>query len=351
MNEQYDDVELALNPGGNDVLFYAPEDGCTAGPPDFCSLSWEHATLAIGSAVEARIPYAELDAVLPPAMQGKLTGSGARSFVRVRPHTIDYPPPDFFYTEIDDGAAVASFRLVTTPYAFDPPLAPGGSPFTALPNPLPGLWYVGQGPFSHGSHSGYWGYDLHKTDAALHPESPAGSTNLVDHFSFGQPILAPVAGTVYSVVNNGPDHPPYDYSAPGPPNFLFLQIPGNIGLLFSHTKQGTIPFAPGHSVAANALVGRRALRRRRLAAPALRCGDDSRAESEYRHSARDHEREGRAQPDCERPVAARRGVVGHSRGLLPAARARRRGLSRDRRRAARAARRAPGGLTPTRRPR
>ena len=256
MNEQYNDVELAINPSGNDVLFYAPEDGCTQPPPDYCSLPWEHATLAIGSAVEVRIPYAELDAVLPAAMQGKLSGSGARSFVRVQPHTIDYPPPNYFYTEIDDGSAVGSFRLVTTPYALDPALPPGGNAYTALANPLPGLWYVGQGGFTHGTHAGYWGYDLHQTDNALRPESPPGSANLTDNFSFGRIILAPAAGTVYSRENTKPDHPPYDYSNPGPPNFLFLEIPGNLGLLFSHTQQGTIPFAPGNAVAAGALAGR-----------------------------------------------------------------------------------------------
>lgn len=153
MNEQYDDVELAIHPSGNDVLFYAPEDGCTQPPADYCSLAWEHATFAVGSAVEVRIPYAALDAALPPAMQGKLTGSTARSWLRVRPHTVDYPPPNYFYTEIDDGSAVGSFRLVTTPYALDPPLPPGGDAYTALPDPLPGLWYVGQGAFTHGTHA------------------------------------------------------------------------------------------------------------------------------------------------------------------------------------------------------
>ncbi len=256
MGEQYNDVEIALNPSGNDVLFYSPEDGCAQPAPDYCSMPWEHAALAIGSAVEIRIPYAELDAALPASMQGKLSGSGARSFVRVQPHTVAYPPPDFFYTEIDDGAAVGSFRLVTTPYALDPPLPPGGDAYTALPDPLPGLWYVGQGAFTHGTHAGYWGYDLHKTDNALHPESPHGSTDLDDNFSFGQAILAPAAGTVYSLENTRPDHPPYDYSDPGPPNFLFLEIPGNLGLLFSHTQQGTIPFTSGNAVASGALVGR-----------------------------------------------------------------------------------------------
>lgn len=252
MGEQYPDVELALDAVGPDGLTYFEETGCSN--PGGCSLNWDGSTFAIGSAVEIRVPYAALDAVLPPSMQGKLTGAGARSWVRVLPHAVDYLPS---YTEVEHGSAVASFRLVTTPYALDPPLPPGGDAYTALPDPLPGLWYVGQGAFTHGTHAGYWGYDLHQTDNALRPESPAGSTNLTDNFSFGQPILAPVAGTVYSMVDSEPDQPAYTYSPPPPdgPNFLFLEIPGSIGLLFSHTKQGTIPYPPGNPVAANALVG------------------------------------------------------------------------------------------------
>src|SRR5258706_15288975 len=68
LNEQWNDVELAINHSGADALSYSPEDGCTAPAPDYCSMAWEHATVAIGSAVEIQIPYAELDAVLPAAM-------------------------------------------------------------------------------------------------------------------------------------------------------------------------------------------------------------------------------------------------------------------------------------------
>jgi hypothetical protein len=194
--------------------------------------------------------------VLPPAMQGKLTGSGARPFLRVSPRTVDYPPPNFFYAVIDEGAAVGSYRLVTTPYALDSALPAGGSPFTAVNDPLPGLWFVGQGAFTHGSHSGYWGYDLNRVDNALHIESPVGSTNLADNLSFDQLILAPAAGTVASVASSFADQPIGQYGNPSDANFLFLQIPGNIGLLLTHLKQASIPFAPGNAVAANALVGR-----------------------------------------------------------------------------------------------
>jgi hypothetical protein len=254
MGEQYADVELALDTHGPGGLTYFEETGCSN--PNGCSMNWNGSQIAIGSAVEIRVPYAALDAVLPPSMQGKLTGSGARSWVRVWTRTIAYPPPNNYYTEIDHGATVASFRLVPTPYSLDPALPSGGDAFTALPTPLNGLWYVGQGAFTHGTHAGIWAYDLYRTDDALDPERPPGSVNLTDNYSFGWPILAPAAGTVYSLDNTYPDHPPYDPSPPGPPNFLFLQIPGNLGLLFSHTMQGSILYAANAAVAGGAVLGR-----------------------------------------------------------------------------------------------
>lgn len=245
------DVELALDPFGSDGLSWFPEEGCTSPP---CSADFEASELAIaGDTVEIRVPYAALDAALPASLQGKLSGAGARSWVRVWTHAIAYLPG---YTEVDHGPAVGSFRLVAIPYALDPPLPSGGEPFTALPFPLDGLWYVGQGAMTLGSHAGIWAYDLHQTDNALHPEDPVGSQDLDDHFAFGAPIFAPEAGVVFSAVDGNADHPAYDDSPPPPHNFLFLEIPGDLGLLFTHAKQGTVAFAQDDPVPAGAVVAR-----------------------------------------------------------------------------------------------
>jgi hypothetical protein len=255
MGEQYSDVDLAFGTQGQVNLRYFEETGCS-NPSTGCSItSWNGAQIAIGSAVEIKVPYAALDAALPPSMQGKLMGSGARSWVRVWPRTVAYPP-GVGYTVVDDGATVGSFRLVPTPYPLDPPLPSGGDVFTSVPVPLNGLWYIGQGAMTHGTHQGIWAYDMYIADNELKPESPKGSMNLTDNYSFGQPIFAPVAGTVYSLDNSNPDHTPYDPSSPGPPNFLFEQIPANLGLLYSHIKQGTVAFAQGNAVPAGAVVGR-----------------------------------------------------------------------------------------------
>jgi len=60
------------------------------------------------------------------------------------------------------------------------------------------------------------------------------------------------AGAALAINNRGADA----YGNPGDANFLFLAIPGNVGLRFTHMKQGTIPFAQGNPVAAGAFVGR-----------------------------------------------------------------------------------------------
>lgn len=140
-------------------------------------------------------------------MQGQLSGASARPWVRVRATTGE--PLDFLATEIDHGKAVGSFRFVATPYSLDPaPPAGAENPFeTGLP--LLGAWYLGQGSHGVGTHQGIpWAFDWHRVDNALLPESPQRSGDNADDFSFGEPIGATGAGTVYSLVDAEPDCTP-----------------------------------------------------------------------------------------------------------------------------------------------
>lgn len=243
LGQQWLDLEIGLYPGWPDILWIY-EEGQAA-----TFQYWDDSVLAIGDVVEARIPYALLDPLLPPSMQGKLGGSSARSWVRVLPYTVDG-------SVVDWGAAAASYRLAAAPYPLDPDLPPGGEDSVVLPPPLDGKWYVGQGAFGLGTHAGYWGYDLSIVDGALHPDDPYESSDNEDYFSFGQPIRAPLAGTVYSLDDSQPDLQPRTFvPPPTPPNFVYFDIGGGIALLFSHLKQGTIPLAPGQAVAAGALMG------------------------------------------------------------------------------------------------
>ncbi|MGH0031226.1 MAG: M23 family metallopeptidase, partial [Myxococcota bacterium] len=190
-------------------------------------------------------------AQLPPSMQGQLSGSGARPWVRLKVTT-----GEPFFGEIDHGSAVGSFRLVPTPYPLDPPLPAPPTDRVLAGFPLVGTWYLGQGSHGTGTHAAIpWAYDLHQTDNALVPEDPPGSTDNADNFSYGAPIVARETGTVFSMKNDQVDQPAYTCCAPQPPNWMFLEIAGGIGLLFSHTRMGSIPFAPFDQVTAGSTVG------------------------------------------------------------------------------------------------
>ena len=204
------------------------------------------------------------------------------------------------------------------------------------PNPLPGLWYVGQGSFTHRQPHRLLGLRPAQDRQRAAPRvadrqhEPRRQLQLRRSRSSRRS-----AGTVFSLANDDPDHPAVRPTIHRRrPNFLFLEIPGNLGLLFSHTKQGTIPFAQGNPVAAGALVGRVGHSGvTRLAAPALRSARRSPHRPEYPSVPLGiSNANGRAQPDGERSVAPRRGVVGDPRGLLRAAGARcsRRARVRDR---------------------
>jgi hypothetical protein len=251
--QQHFDLKFSLS--GFFQFFDAfPEVGEGPVPP---RAAWSSHDVAAGSAcVEARIDWALLDPQLPAAMQGQGSGAGARTWVRVRATTGE--PLEFSPTEIDFGAAVGSFRLVETPYTLDPAPPPGAeSPFeTDLP--LTGDWYLGQGSHGVGSHAAIpWGFDWHRVDTALEPESPERSGDLADNFSWGEPIHTGRAGTAGSlVVDDQPDCTPYQTCAGGTQvNFLFLLVPGDVGVLFSHSVPGSIPFDALDPVPAGALIG------------------------------------------------------------------------------------------------
>ena len=116
--QQFLDLEIGLYLGFDDILWTYP----ASGPPTF--QYWSDSTTVIENVVEVRIPYTQLAAVLPSEMADALSGSDARSFVRVTPFTRDYSQPGV--PIVDYGAAVASFRLVQTPYALDTALPAAG---------------------------------------------------------------------------------------------------------------------------------------------------------------------------------------------------------------------------------
>jgi hypothetical protein len=249
--QQYWDLKFSLS-STFEFFDYFPETGEGSG----ARLAWTTGKdIDVGSdCVEAEILYSTLDPLLPVVMQGQLSGASARSWVRVRATTGE--PLDFSATEIDHGSAVGSFRLIATPYTLDPAAPPGATQPFETRLPLLGNWYLGQGSHGVGTHAGIpWAYDWHRVDNALLPEVPQRSSDNLDNFSFGEAIYAPEAGTVSSLVDTEPDCTPYASCGGTFTNFLFLEVPGDVGIFFNHTQQGSIPFAASDPVANDAQIG------------------------------------------------------------------------------------------------
>jgi len=122
--------------------------------------------------------------------------------------------------ELDTGRAVASFRLVPTPYPLDPNLPAPGTP-VPIPPSLKDQVYVSQGSFGLGSHAGMWAYDLNQVDSRKNPDANSPSSNLGDYYRFGKPIYAALPGTVISTDVDNADLPPRS-SASGNPNFVYM---------------------------------------------------------------------------------------------------------------------------------
>ena len=249
------DLTLLWSRTNSDPLKVFDESECTNGTCSPSATSWAEidASWASGTSgiVEVRIPYSELQAVLPASMWSELASGNHRTWVRVRASTRVDPLPE----TIDYGAAVASYRLLPTPYPLDPPAEPG--PVVISP-PLSGKWFVGQGGgngvWGHGSSP--FAYDFYTVDHSLHASNPPDSLKLDDYFSWGDPVTLPVPGTVLAVASGNPDNPPQQSNQGQPSNGVAVDISGGRFLQLFHFMQGTtISTTPGTEIAAGETIG------------------------------------------------------------------------------------------------
>jgi hypothetical protein len=105
------DIQIGIARRGQHVLLIFQEDRWQWVRGSISGLQ-----VAIDEVVEVGIPYAALARALPTDMARLLT---ARSWMRVSPFT--KPADQSSRDIIDFGAAVASYRLIPTPYPLDPP--------------------------------------------------------------------------------------------------------------------------------------------------------------------------------------------------------------------------------------
>jgi hypothetical protein len=239
------DLQIGLYPGFDDILWTYPEDA------DPAFQYWADSELAVGGAIEARIPYAALAAALPEAMAEDLSAASARGWVRVR--AFSSHPITF---ERLDRAIVASYRLAPTPFPLDPPRPVAAGPAVEIGMPLAGLWWIGQGPFTQGSHAGGWAWDLSRVDAELRESDPDPGSANSDYFAFGRAVRAPVSGRVRFARGTEPDQPPRALPPPGSlSNLVQIDAPGDRSVSLFHLRQASVPVSAGEEVGEGQLVG------------------------------------------------------------------------------------------------
>jgi murein DD-endopeptidase MepM/ murein hydrolase activator NlpD len=232
------DLQLGLGDGFEDILWVYPEDGDPTLESGFDS------QLAIGDAVEARIPYAALAPHLPAEMASALSGPDARSWMRVQA----FSPVD--------RAVAASYRLKPTPYPLDSPRPAPAGPALEMSMPLAGPWLISQGPFSQGSHTGAWAYDLGRVDAELLEDDPHPGTENAHYYAFGATVRAPVAGSVRFARGSEPDRPPRTDPPPGSlSNLVQIDVSPESSVSLYHLRQGSVAVNAGEGVVAGQIIG------------------------------------------------------------------------------------------------
>jgi murein DD-endopeptidase MepM/ murein hydrolase activator NlpD len=246
------DIQIGIARRGQHVLLIFQEDRW-----QWLRGSISGLQVAIDEVVEVGIPYAALARALPTDMARLLT---ARSWMRVSPFT--KPADQSSRDIIDFGAAVASYRLIPTPYPLDPPFpVPSQAPL-AIPLPMNGKWYIGSGPLApggSGSHFG-WAIDLDMRDHTLSPtrvrESDGSYSNRnEDYYAWEQPLFAPAPAKVLRAVSDQPDGTPPGLGPTTQCNTVWLDLGSNVLLNLCHLRQGSVKVAVGEEVPAGKVVG------------------------------------------------------------------------------------------------
>ena len=180
--------------------------------------------------IEVDIPYSVLTPFFPD-----LGLSAQRSWVRggIGSTTALGAP-------LDIGPGTTSFRLVPTPYDLDPALPATANVPRQLSLPLQGQWLISQGAFGPLSQSGGWAYDFAAIDTSFNVSSPPGSMNNLEYYSFGEPILAPDAGTVVQAIGTNPDVTPPTFDPLAPFNIVEIDIGVGLSVSMLHERQNSV---------------------------------------------------------------------------------------------------------------
>jgi hypothetical protein len=237
------DAQIVLNPqtGIHPVILFDARNNPILPPSRFIS----DAALQIAAGadfVEVEVPYSILTPLGKP-----LDGlPGTRSWARGAVVSLDATG-----AVLDIGPATGSYRLLTTPFRLDEPLFTASPPNSPLAMTLPtaGQWFLYQGADGSVSHQGYFAFDMAPVDGSLSFSSPPGSSSNADYFSFGQPIYAPLPGTISESDDLNPDETPPSPPFGNPPaNVVRVDSGGGLSVAMLHLQQGSTLVSPGDAV-------------------------------------------------------------------------------------------------------
>jgi hypothetical protein len=143
-------------------------------------------------------------------------------------------------------ALVGDARLVAIDERGDPPLAEPNQT-TVLELPFEGIWRVGQGNASTGTHHGFAAFslDLDPVDDAGRINRNGGKT-LEDWYCFGRPVLAAGDGVVAKIDDGQPDSPP-GVRTPDWNAILIRHADGEYSQ-YGHLKRGSLRVRTGDTV-------------------------------------------------------------------------------------------------------
>ena len=250
------DIDFAGTSGWDATVRFGPGGPCAAtaypevGPAARTKL--ERFESAAADAVEVRVPLAPLAAALDEREAEAWARGDRRSFVRVQAWTAAGDSA----VRVDEGPAVASFRIVAPPFDLDAPVARDATPRRAVRPPLEGKWFVRQGADGIWSHRGLFAYDLAIEDHALRPTGTTGSRRLEDYLSFGLPVVAPEAGSVAFVSQESEDRAPLEKNAGRDSgNTLIVRLSDGLRLSFGHLRKGSVRLERGAEFEAGARLG------------------------------------------------------------------------------------------------
>jgi murein DD-endopeptidase MepM/ murein hydrolase activator NlpD len=247
MGLQGEDVQIGLSKDGMHTLWIF-EEGKPQSQSQFRGLE-----VMIHDVVEVRISYKTLAEALPAKMRPFLTGELARPVVRVTPFSYDARTKQF----IDYGPAVASFRLLPTPFPLDPPPPKNLKAVKSIELPVNGKWFVGNGPFGIATHQDVFAYDLYIVDHTGHPSGTRESKRNTDYMSWDQPVIAPVAGRVVFVKKDGQDETPRlpNTAKVTDANRVLLDIGDSLALELVHFSRNSVKVSAGQSISAGKFLG------------------------------------------------------------------------------------------------